>query len=296
MPIIDAHTHCYPAEVYQNPRAWAEANHESHWADLVEPIGRKSIQAWATPIEMLRDMDAAGVEKAVLLGWYWEQFETCVWHNDVMAHWHREAPDRFIAFAAVQPATSPGQIIYELERAADLGLRGVGELHPGVQGFDSTSEGWLALADWCVAHDWPVNFHVTEAAGHDHPGSVATPLNDFIRMAKQHPELRLILSHWGGGLPFFEQNSKLRQALHNVYYDCAASPLLYDANVFRNCVNLVGIDKLLFGSDYPLRVFPRQQKSADFKRFIDYIQSETDFSAAELDQLFRGNFCKLLGL
>jgi predicted TIM-barrel fold metal-dependent hydrolase len=37
-----------------------------------------------------------------------------------------------------------------------------------------------------------------------------------------------------------------------VYYDCAASPLLYDTRIYR-CARLLGLhQKILFGSDFPL--------------------------------------------
>jgi predicted TIM-barrel fold metal-dependent hydrolase len=254
--IIDCHTHAYPSELVTNPRDWAKAQRESHWADLVAPVDRPSIQGWSNLDSMLASMDLACVDQAVLLGWYWEHESTCRWHNEAMAKWMQAAPERLIGFAAIYPNEN---VIDQLETAKNLGFRGVGELHLGVQDFDTAKSHWQAMARWCVENDWPINCHATEAAGHDHPGSFPTPLQDFVCLAEAEPDLKLILAHWGGGLAFFEQNPKLRKSLENVYYDCAASPLLYDMDIFRNMVGLVGIDKLLFGSDYPLRVFPQSR-------------------------------------
>jgi len=289
--IIDCHTHAYPAEVVANPRDWALAQGEAHWAELVAPIGRLSIQGWSTPASMLAAMDAAGVDQAVLLGWYWEQESTCRWHNTAMADWMQAAPDRFIGFAAVYPNA---RVIDQLDAAKALGFRGVGELHIGVQDFDATSPHWQAMAQWCVANGWPINCHVTEAVGHDHPGSVVTPLQEFVRMAESAPSLKMILAHWGGGLAFFEQNPLLRPILRNVYYDCSASPLLYDLGVFKQMVNLVGIDKLLFGSDYPLRIYPRKQKRPEMRHFIETIRHESALSQRELQRLLGENFLRLI--
>ncbi|MEM8868024.1 MAG: amidohydrolase family protein, partial [Verrucomicrobiota bacterium] len=195
---IDCHTHCYPEEVAADPRAWAQTNNEPHWAELVAPPDRKSIQDWATPEQMLEAMDHAGIDQTILLGWYWENESTCRWHNQVIADWVAHAPESFIGFASIAPN---GEVRSQLEAAQALGLCGVGELHPGVQQFDASSGGWQTLSEWCVARDWPVNLHATEAAGHPHPGSLPTPLNDFIQMAAQAPDLKIILAHWGGGLP-----------------------------------------------------------------------------------------------
>ena len=63
-------------------------------------------------------------------------------------------------------------------------------------------------------------------------------------MAEQHPSLKLILAHWGGGLPFFENNQRLKKRLSNVYYDTSASPLLYASSVFRQVIMLWASIKL----------------------------------------------------
>lgn len=294
--IIDCHTHCFPAELAAAPRDWAEAHNEHHWPELVAPTDRPSIQGWATPEEKLAAMDEAGVEKAIMLGWYWENEATCRWHNEVIAEWQSRYPDRLIGFAALYPNASSDNVIRQLQDAKKLGLSGVGELHTGVQHFNAHSPGWLAAADWCVSHNWPVNFHVTEAAGHPHPGSRPTPLNDFVAMAESHPKLKLILAHWGGGLAFFEHNPRLRKTLRNVYYDTAASPLLYEPSIFRNLINIVGKEKVLFGSDYPLRLYPKHQKQPDFLRYIESVCNDTDLTPDELDAVLRTNTQKLLGL
>jgi predicted TIM-barrel fold metal-dependent hydrolase len=294
MTTIDCHTHCYPKELHADPTAWAKIHNELYWASLVEPVGRPSIQGWATVDEMLEAMDAAGVDKAVLLGWYWENEATCRWHNEFIAEWVATAPERFIGFAAIQPGGKKDNVIEQCNYAQSLGLRGIGELHPGVQQFDASSEGWQALANWCVENDWPVNMHATEVVGRDLPSIVPTPLSDFVNMARANPELKIILAHWGGGLAFFELNPFLRKVLQNVYYDTAASPLLYDIAIFRQMIDIVGAEKILFGSDYPLRLYPRSQQEPDFTTFINSIDTVIDLSAEERAAIFHHNLQKLL--
>ena len=291
--IIDCHTHAYPGELVTKPRAWALAQRESHWAELVAPLDRPSIQGWSDLDSMLASMDAASVDQAVLLGWYWEHESTCRWHNEAMAQWMQAAPERLIGFAAIYPNEN---VIDQLEAAKRMGFRGVGELHMGLQDFDRAIPHWQAMARWCVENNWPINCHATEAAGHDHPGSIPTPLQNFVRLAETEPDLKLILAHWGGGLAFFEQNPKLRKTLKNVYYDCAASPLLYDMGIFKQMVELVGIDKLFFGSDYPLRIFPRLEKSPEMMRYIRTIREESGLSELDFGNLLGANFARMMSL
>ncbi len=40
--------------------------------------------------------------------------------------------------------------------------------------------------------------------------------------------------------------------MKNIWYDTAASPFLYDANIYRAAAALGVIDKVLFGTDFPL--------------------------------------------
>ncbi len=285
--IIDCHTHCYPADIAAQPRAWAEAHGELHWADLVAPIGRKSIQGWAGPEEFLAAMDAAGVDRAVLLGWYWQHESTCRWHNEVIAEWVRTAPERFIGFASILPNEN---VLAQLAAAESLGLCGVGELHPGVQGFDSQSKYWRTMAQWCAQHDWPVNCHATAEDGKDHPLAIATPLKDYLRMAQHAPALKLILAHWGGGLP-------LREGVHlpaNIYVDCAASPLLYPDSPVRRVIDAIGAERVLYGSDYPLRLYPRQQLQAEMTRFLASIRQDSTLSPTERSAILGQNMNRLL--
>lgn len=282
---IDAHTHCFPLELGESPASWARQRGEPHWSALVAPEGRKSIQDWTSPRIMRTEMDAAGVDRAVLLGWYWENEATCRWHNERIAEWCADAPDRFIGFAAVLPNEN---VLDQLEHAAALGLRGVGELHPGVQGFDSSNPNWHTLAQWCTSHRWPVNFHCTRPVG-DHPSARPTPLQDYVKMVRDYPALTFIFAHFGAGLAeIFKEHPPV-----NVYYDCSASPLLYDWTVFAQTMETAGSDRLIFGSDYPLRLYPKQSRHAEMQRFIEDIRTRANLDPCALSGLMGQNFAAL---
>ena len=45
---------------------------------------------------------------------------------------------------------------------------------------------------------------------------------------------------------------EVKRAMSNVFFDTAASPFLYSPQVYNQVIQLVGADKILFGSDYPL--------------------------------------------
>jgi predicted TIM-barrel fold metal-dependent hydrolase len=294
--IIDAHTHRYPPEVFADPAGWARARGENHWADLVGPRadGRRSLQGWADRDQMLRAMDEAGVECCVLLGWYWEQHETCVWHNAWMARWVREDPDRFSAFASVQPRAGAAAL-EDLQRVRDAGLCGIGEVFPAAQGFAMTDPHWERILAWAAEQKWPVNLHVPEPVGRHYPEHVAAPLRDYQKLARAHSQVTFIFAHWGGLLPLHLLNAEVRRDLANVYFDTSASPLLYDPQVYRKVADAAGADRILFGTDYPLRVFPREQREPDFIRPLAEARS-AGLSKKELAQVLGGNARRLLKL
>ncbi len=267
--IIDAHVHLYPLEIGRDPRSWAVAAGEPHWAALCTRTRRdgQSVQVFPAVDELLREMDAEGVARAVLLGWYWERPENCAMQNRFYAECVRAHPDRLSAFAALQPRAGHWPVLEEMHRARDGGLVGLGELSPHSQGYrvdDAVFADVLTLAaDWKM----PVNLHVTDPASRSYPGRVETPLADFVALARACPRTTFVLAHWGALLPLGEA-SVHATSLPNVFYDTAASPLIYDAGVWARALPGMGVDRVLFGSDFPLNLYPKLDEAPRMARFI----------------------------
>jgi len=248
------------------------------------------VQGFPTVDQLLRDMDIAGVSKAVLLGWYWENHATCVEQNNFYAECIRRHPDRLVAFATVHP--SAGQIaLDEVCRARDAGLIGLGELSPHSQGVPWHDPWWLRLMALAAELRFPVNLHVTDPNSALYPGRVETPLADFIGLAREFPTIRFILAHWGGGLAFDSECRPLR----NVYYDTAASPLLYSPEVWSRGLAAAGRERILFGSDYPLVLYPRTDRGHDFTGLLEEVET-AGLNDPQKNCLLHENARRLLGL
>jgi predicted TIM-barrel fold metal-dependent hydrolase len=94
--------------------------------------------------------------------------------------------------------------------------------------------------------------HASEPVGHLYAGKgTATPA-ELMAFIIDYPQLDLVLAHWGGGLPFYELMPEVAAACQRVRYDTAASAYLYDDRIFHHMMDLVGPDKILWGSDYPV--------------------------------------------
>ncbi len=265
--LIDAHVHYTPPSLAADLDAFIRE--EPFWGQMLAPrAGGRSIQGWATAERMIADMDAAGVDRVVLLGEYRRSHEGCVARNDQALEIIRRWPDRVSAFAILQPQAGQAALD-ELARCLDGGMVGVGELGPYGQGYRLDDPDFLRLVEACIRAGVPLNLHTNEEVGGFYPGKAATPLRDYYRLATRYPELRLILAHWGGGLFFYELMPEVRRALRNVWYDTAASPLQYATrSIFDVALRCVDHRKLLYGSDYPLRLYPRRQAEPDFRPFL----------------------------
>jgi predicted TIM-barrel fold metal-dependent hydrolase len=296
MRLIDAHVHLYPPEVAADPAAWAAAWGETHWATLCTRRRRdgRAVQTFPDVDRLLRDMDAAGVEKSVLLGWYWEKPEICRWQNRFYAGCVRAHPDRLAAFATVHPAAG-ADALDEVRRAVREGLTGLGELSPHSQHFAIGDPVWRDVLALAGELRLPVNVHVSDAAGGNYPGKVATPLEDFRQMAREFPGTTFILAHWGGGLPFLETNPVVRRELANVFYDTAASPLLYDARIWRAALDVVPVERVLFGSDYPLVLYPKTENEPSVATLV-LEATQAGLTAPELTAVLGGNATRVFRL
>jgi predicted TIM-barrel fold metal-dependent hydrolase len=291
---IDAHTHYTPPSMVEDLAGFAEQ--EPYWGLLItpDPVNHTE-QGWATPERMIEDMDRAGFDRVVLLGESQQNHDNCIARNDQGLDIVRRWPDQVMAFAVIQPKAGQ-KALDELERCLDGGMVGVGELGAYSQGYALDDSEFLQLVEACINHDVPLNLHVSEEIGHYYLGKSTTPLRHYHRLAQRYPELRLILSHWGGGLFLYEIMPEVRHDLRNVWYDMAASPLLFPTEeIFQVALQCVDHRKILFGTDYPLLIYPGQQSEPDFCSFLDEIEGLGLGPDVYADIMGR-NAARLLGL
>jgi predicted TIM-barrel fold metal-dependent hydrolase len=290
---IDAHVHYLPPQVQENLEQFAQQ--EPYWGLLLNPPHGKSIQGFASGEQMIADMDAAGVDKVVLVGEYFQHHEACVERNRQVYQLFKRWPERILPMAMVQPAAG-AKALDELQRCLDLGFCGLGELNPYAQQFRLDDPTFCQLAERCITAGWPLNLHCNEEVGGYYPGKSTTPLRHVYDLALRYPELKLILAHWGGGLFLYELMNNGREALQNVWYDTAASPLLFPTEkIFQVALLCVGAHKILYGSDYPLRIYPRRMKKPGFGEFIQAIQ-QLQLEPEVEEAIMGGNMARLLNL
>ncbi|MGD2029547.1 MAG: amidohydrolase family protein, partial [Desulfobacterales bacterium] len=244
--IIDFHTHIFPKAIRENRQKYFP--NESAFKLLYSSPGSKLVGA----TEIVDSMDDQGVDKSVVFGFPWKTKEIFQVQNDYIMEVVDRYPDRLIGLCCFDP--SHREAVPETERCIKGGLSGIGEIAFYESGIDDGALDNLSpLMEICRDRDLPFLIHTNEPVGHIYPGKTLNTLKQIYDLIKRFPENKIVLAHWGGGIFFFNLLKKdVKERLENVYFDTAASPFLYDPRIYRYAKEIAGLDKILFGSDFPL--------------------------------------------
>ena len=244
--IIDSHTHVVP-EFLKLDRA-AYLDHDTTFGTL----HRNAKIPLATSQDLLESMDEEEVDAAVMVGFGWTNKDLATAANDDLLEQSRKSGGRLIPFCSVNPNWGKAAI-EEVERCAIGGAKGIGELHPDTQGFNLTDYRIMEpLVEIALKHNLAMLIHTSEPVGHQYVGKGTVTPEVIFQFIEHFPGVNIILAHFGGGLPFYALMPEVKSSLANVYFDSAAAPFLYTPNAFRVTADLVGIDRILMGSDFPL--------------------------------------------
>ena len=278
--IIDFHTHVFSPQVKKNRGKYIESD------PCFAILYSKKEAKLATADELIASMDRDGVDISVILNIGWATHELCVETNDYILESIARYPNRLVGFCAVQPRSIEAAIA-EIERCVKGGMRGIGELRPDVQFLDFNDEEMMdPFIEVVREHKLILLTHASEPAGHQYPGKGGVTPDILYPFIECFPDLTIVCAHWGGGLPFYALMPEVKKAMSNVFFDTAASPLLYSSQVYNQVVQLVGGDKILFGSDYPLMAQGRVLEEID----------SLDLSQETKSLILSGNAQRLLGI
>ncbi len=278
--IIDFHTHVFSPRIKKDRSKYIES--DPCFAILYSSPDAKL----ATADELVASMDKDGVDISVILNGGWATHELCVETNDYILESIARYPQRLIGFCTVQPQSFEAAIA-EIERCAKGGIKGVGEMRPDTQLFDLTErEVMEPFVEVIREHKLILLTHASEPVGHQYQGKESITPEMLYPFITNFPDLTLVCAHWGGGLPFYALMPEVKEAMGNVFFDTAASPFLYSPQIYSQVIQLVGADKILFGTDYPLLAQSRLLTEID----------SLDLPQETRNLILSGNAERLLGI
>ena len=252
----------------------------------------------------LQEMDRRGVGMHALSLTqpmvYWADDELgaqlCVAFNDAVSAAHRAHPDRLIGFACL-PLQNPTLALKELERAAKLpGIKGV-YMATAVRDRELSDRSFFPVYERIAELGLPIflhpmminnerlkQFYLINLCGNPFDTAIAAAHLIFGGVMDAFPKLEVSLPHAGGVLPIlrgrFDRGFHIRgecktiarapsEYLKRFTYDTIS----YDEGVMNDLIKLVGIDRIMMGSDYCFDIayedpvkFVMQMKSLDAKQ------------------------------
>jgi len=295
MKIIDAHAHiAKPISGYcRRGELRAIGGGKARWANgevmklIPEGYGDMDFTAEAA----LRIMDENNVEKSVLV-----QGSMYGFQNEYTAEAVKKYPDRFAGACTVDPFAK--NCLETLDRMIGrLGFRSVKfetSSGGGLMGFhnDFALDGaeMTSIYDVISKKSMTLILDIGDYTMESYqPVAVA-------KIAMRYPQMKIVVCHLLAPLPHCE--TILQQGLkelkrENVWFDtaalpCIAAPEVYPyptaLNAIRMAKDIVGADKLLWGTDMPMTV-----TMDSYQHLIDYVASEKIFTDAELENFYYKN-------
>lgn len=166
----------------------------------------------------------------------------------------KKHPDVLMGFGAIDPLAGD-KALDEISRIKDLGLHGIGELHPGRQHFFPNDPRFYPLWERAQKLELPVLFHTGMAAvGAGTPGGMGVKLKytspiHLDDVAADFPRLKIIGAHpaW----PWQDEALAIARHKANYFIDLSGWAPKYFPSELVKQANSILQDKVLFGSDWP---------------------------------------------
>lgn len=271
--IIDAHTHLFPEAVLQDRDSF-----------LDDPSFKQLYSDKKSQIADISNLNSyltnSFTKKVAALGFCWQSEKRCTKHNNFFL---KNVSDHIIPFASI-PSKPFKNIEKFIREIANSGFKGVGELAFYNSRFSTNLWSYIErIFAACEENGLVLYIHLNDPVGHVYNGKYTTPFDKLYDLIKTHNQLKLVLSHFGGGIIFYEQMPEVKEVFKNIMYDCAAQPFLYSPDIYKNTVNIAGSKKILFGTDYPL---------LKEERYINTIKE--NLKPEDYNNILSNNFLRLI--
>ncbi|HTY70523.1 MAG TPA: amidohydrolase family protein [Alphaproteobacteria bacterium] len=223
------------------------------------------VQAGYSYDEMLKMMDAAGIERAFLIAAKIGQLGLSgSWHlpYETVADAVKRHPDRFYGLAGVDP-TEGMKGVRALQRAVEeLGFIGA-HSYPHWFELPPDHARYYPFYAKCVELGIPIQLQVGQSLVYDPDRplrSVGRPIT-LDAVACDFPELKLIGIHIG--IPWVDEMIAMAWKHPNVYIGADAYAPKHWPAQFVRYIDTYGQDKVMFGTDFPVLSFERVRREVD---------------------------------
>jgi len=261
--VIDSHCHIYPEKIAARAVAGTDAFYGEH------SFGKGTVD------DLIATDIKSGIDHFIV------QSVATTPHqvgriNDFIAESVANSNGKMTGLGTLHPDSK--DIKGDVMHLKELGLKGV-KLHPDIQQFKIDDYRCLKIYEICEEERLPILMHTG-----DHRYDYSNP-NRLLPVMEIYTGLTVIGAHFGGWSVWEEASEKLAK-LPNLYVDCSSSLPYISTEVAKKLVYTYGVDKVLFGTDYPM-----WDPTDELERFF-----KIGLSEEENKKIFAGNAKKLFGI
>jgi len=260
--VIDVHAHWWPGVEFVHQRSFWPLFIRHLTGNFFQGLGFEISEAaleqqFFDPqgIRLLANMDAAGIERTVLLPLDWgltygEAEVDIIAQNRAHVELAAKYPGRIVPFFGIDPSRQEGDRHFRTA-VRDWGVKGL-KLYPPC-GFYPWDERCTPYYRVCLEYGLPVIFHgspspMTKVA-YSHP-------QEFAKLAQQLPELRIVIAH-AGGLDWLSAALEAAREHENIFLDLSGWQAVASRDQYGDRLQKLfkitkRFDQIMFGTDNPI--------------------------------------------
>ncbi len=290
---IDVHCHLATPSTQEAAKIHARPEYEPYDYFMGQDSKDHNGKMFPTIVEPLTDpavrieyMDRMGIDMQGLATFVSEYFywtpaslgaELAREQNDRISQAVADHPDRYVGLGATVPLQDVDAAIAEAARAAEIGFKGL-QIGGTIDGHNLDEPRFRpffsAVADMglgVIIHPsgYPEgqrfgDYFLTNCIGNPLETMVAATRMIFSGLFEGLPDLKMVLLHGGGYLPFYasradhtwEVRPETRKAIPEHPPSHYMKRLYYDTMVFqplylKHLIEIVGVDRVMVGTDFP---------------------------------------------
>ena len=201
--------------------------------------------------------------------------------NQEIADLVKRNPDKFVGFGSVNPNKDEDYVEGKLEEISTLGFKGI-KMLPTLQLFSPIeNKNFERICEYCEENKKVLLYHTGCDPGPWEIPEISEDANPkYLKPILERYNPVIVLAHTGSYSAYepgiwFDEAFELGKSFDNVYFDSAAvSSFIYSEKILGRIREEVGLDRLLYGSDYPVVLGSNMEYEVNVIKRCEYLSED----------------------
>jgi len=201
--------------------------------------------------------------------------------NQEIADLVKRNPDKFVGFGSVNPNKDEDYVEGKLEEISTLGFKGI-KMLPTLQLFSPIeNKNFERICEYCEENKKVLLYHTGCDPGPWEIPEISEDANPkYLKPILERYNPVIVLAHTGSYSAYepgiwFDEAFELGKSFDDVYFDSAAvSSFIYSEKILGRIREEVGLDRLLYGSDYPVVLGSNMEYEVNVIKRCEYLSED----------------------